>query len=76
MIVTISLELPDAVETPWFDSIEILDSEVRDPAAGVIGHATGPARIRWSDRRRYLEVTIDIDDDAAIAAATRNGAIF
>lgn len=76
MILTISLELPLHVETPWFDSIEIPDSEVRDPAVGVIGQAIGPARIAWRDGRRYLEVTIDVDDDAAIAASTRSGSVF
>jgi hypothetical protein len=76
MILTISLELPLHVETPWYDSINITDSEVRDPAVGVIGHAIGQARITWRDGRRYLEVTIEVDDARAVDAAQRGSPIF
>lgn len=72
MRISVQLEL----ERPIGDRVEILDSEVRDPAAGVIGHIVGPGRINWNDGRSYLEITVEIDDDAAITAATRNGGPF
>lgn len=75
MILNVSLELPASVRAEG-SRIDVLDTEVRDPAAGVIGHALGTARIHYRDGRRYLEITIEVDDTAAIAAATRDGAIF
>ncbi len=84
MRLIVQLELPDTIalehrlEGAGRDPsrFEIPDSEVRDPAVGAIGRTVGPARINWRDGRRYLEITVEVDDQAAVDAATRRGPIF
>lgn len=70
MRLNVTLELPDnvAITGPCPTRLEILDSEVRDPAQGVVGRTVGPARVNWRDGRRYLEVTVDVDEKAMVAA--------
>lgn len=75
MILTVATRVPNYFAMAATE-IEILDSEIRDPAVGVIGHALGKARIRGRGGEQWLEVTIEVDDDSAIAAATRNGGPF
>lgn len=51
------------------------DSEVRDPAVGVIGNVLA-VRDNQKAGRRWLELTIEVDDKAAVEAATRRSPAF
>lgn len=67
--------LEDGGETPTPPTIEAERAPVVDPAVGRIGsvvHATTTRR----DGRDFLVLTLDIDDDSAVAAATRDGGVF
>lgn len=46
------------------------DSEVRDPAVGVIGNVLS-MRDNQKAGRRYLDLTIEVDDKAVVEAALR-----
>lgn len=48
---------------------------VRDPATGVVGRIRD-ARLNWRDGRQFLLLTLEVDDDSAVAAALRDGPVF
>lgn len=65
----------DGRDTPTPPLIERETAPVNDPAVGRVGSVTHVSTTRRAGRD-YLLLTLDIDDGAAVEAATRNGGAF
>lgn len=65
----------DGVETPTPPRVEAESAPVVDPAVGRVGSVVSVETTRRAGRD-YLVLVLEIDDDSAIAAATRDGGVF
>lgn len=74
MRLEVTLPLPGAVASQTEIPV-VPGAIVRDPAVGEIGEVVH-ARMNWRDGEPELVVVVEIDDRAAVAAATRDSPVF